>query len=368
VELILEKLNVFGLSVGVLAALLVLLWFASTRLSAIYANKPDLQHYRQMILIGLALFGLVSAVLLMPIGDQMRGQLLSFLGILISATIALSSTTLVGNAMAGLMLRWLRNWHIGDYIQVGEHFGKISVMDLLHVEIQTEDRDLTTLPNLYVVTHPVRVLRSSGTILHVEVSLSYNVPRQQIEAALIGAAEQAELESPFVQISNLGDFSVLYRVSGLLTDIKKLISTRRLLRACVLDSLHDAGIEIVSPNYMNTRALDANRLIMPGPIGAAAVDDDAGHPSPDEVVFDKASKAEAVAELKREYTELSQQLIDTEKAIKEADKELQGEGTETSKERRSLTLEKKKLEAALMRLEKKISHAEEELAQPSGKS
>ena len=71
--------------------------------------------------------------------------MLQLYGIVLSATIALSSTTLVGNAMAGIMLRTLRNFSPGDYVHVGDYFGRISEMDLLHTEIQTEERDLTTL-------------------------------------------------------------------------------------------------------------------------------------------------------------------------------------------------------------------------------
>ncbi|MGB8329288.1 MAG: hypothetical protein WCE62_04110 [Polyangiales bacterium] len=47
---------------------------------------------------------MAAAALQLPIGDAPRGQLLSLLGLLVTAAIALSSTTLLGNAMAGIML------------------------------------------------------------------------------------------------------------------------------------------------------------------------------------------------------------------------------------------------------------------------
>ena len=46
-----------------------------------------------------------------------------------------------------------------------DHFGRVSERGLFHTEIQTQDRDLTMLPNLYLVTHPVTAIRSSGTIV-----------------------------------------------------------------------------------------------------------------------------------------------------------------------------------------------------------
>ena len=237
---------------------------------------------------------------------------------------------------------------------MGDHFGRISNMDLLHVEIQTEDRDLTTLPNLYLVTNPVRVLRSSGTILHVNVSLGYEVPRQKVEEALMRAAEVTGLEKPFVQIRELGDFSVSYQVSGLLTDIEQLMGMRRKLRASTLDELHAAGIEIVSPNYMNTRSLGAGARAVPAAGAAEVTSNDTGlsDPDPDSVVFDKAFEAESLDKLKNEYTEISQELIGVEQALKEA-----GPG----EERQPLNLQKKKLEARLLRTDKEIKKLEAKL-------
>ncbi len=343
------ELTILGLSVGVLIGLGLLIYLVHRRLLAFYSSKPSQQHSRQLIMVCVYLLAAILAIILMPLNDLTQGQLLSFLAILLSATIALSSTTLVGNVLAGLMLKSLRNCRPGDYIRVGDHFGRISNMDLLHVEIQTEDRDLTTLPNLYLVTNPVRVLRSSGTILHVNVSIGYEVPRQKVEAALLQAADITGLEKPFVQILELGDFAVSYQVSGLLTDIEQLIGTRRKLRASVLDGLHAAGIEIVSPNYMNTRSLGAGVRSVPAGVPMAQVENDDNHPDPDAVVFDKAQQAEDLDKLKKEYTEASQELIGIEQELKEA-----GPGDQ----RKPLNLKKKKLEARLLRTDKGIKKLE----------
>ena len=348
-ENLFEELIAVGLSTGVLVGLGLLIFLVHRRLLAFYSDKPSQQHYRQLIMVCVFLLASVLAIILMPISDVTQGQLLSFLAILLSATIALSSTTLVGNAMAGLMLRSLRNCRRGDYIRVGDHFGRISNMDLLHVEIQTEDRDLTTLPNLYLVTNPMRVLRSSGTILHVSVSLGYEVPRQKVEAALLQAAVVTGLETPFVQVRELGDFSVSYQVSGLLTDIEQLLGTRRKLRASALDELHAAGIEIVSPNYMNTRNLNTATRAMPVEGAAAEAAIDNSHPDPDAIAFDKAQQAENLDRLKKEYTELSQELISVEQELKVA---------EPGDQRQPLNLQKKKLEAQLLRTDKEIKKLE----------
>ncbi len=122
----------------------------------------------QLLLTASAVVGVILAV---PIAESAQEQLLSLLGLLLSAAVALSSTTFIGNAMAGLMLRAVRNFRPGDFLKVGDHFGRVTEQGLLATEIQTEDRDLTTLPNLYLVTQPVKVVRASGTIVSAYVSL-----------------------------------------------------------------------------------------------------------------------------------------------------------------------------------------------------
>jgi len=64
--------------------------------------------------------------MLLPIEQSKRAQLLSLLGILLSGAIALSSTTFLGNAMAGLMLRALNNFKAGDFLSVKEEFGRVT--------------------------------------------------------------------------------------------------------------------------------------------------------------------------------------------------------------------------------------------------
>jgi small-conductance mechanosensitive channel len=263
---------------------------------------------RQLILILLCAAAVVAVILALPLSEATRGQLLGLLGLLLSAAIALSSTTLIGNAMAGIMLRTVGNFRPGDFVQTGEHFGRVSERGLFHVEIQTEDRDLTTLPNLYLLSHPVKVVRSSGTIVSAHVSLGYDVPRAQIEGLLLEAAQTAGLAEPFVQIFELGDFSVTYRAAGLLEEVKELLPARSRLRAAMLDTLHRSGIEIVSPSFMNQRALPPEKVFIPelapyAPVGSGAPD-----APPERLVFDKAEEAESREALREQLKQIQERV------------------------------------------------------------
>ncbi len=300
-----EGVRPFWPMAAVILIILVLIYFTRFLLVKRQTGRPGHPFRHQLITLILSLAGLVCVVLVSPIHESSKGQVLSLIGILMTAAIALSSTTFLGNIMAGLMLRAVRNFRPGDFVLVADNFGRVTERGLFHVEIQTEDRDLTTLPNLYLVTNPVKVIRSSGTIISAQVSLGYDLPRGKVEKLLLEAAREAELQEPFVHILSLGDYSVTYRIAGLLKDPKHLLSTRSLLKARMLDRLHGAGYEIVSPTFMNTRAVGDSKRFIPPAEPIEKPETSAVSAEPEKVVFDKAEEAESLEKLK----ETSQALV-----------------------------------------------------------
>jgi len=211
---------------------------------------------RQVIYAIIILLGALALTISLPIEQTLKGQIIGLIGIVLSAAFAFSSTTLIGNALAGLMNANIKNFHLGDFIRIENNFGRVTKKGLFRTEIQTEDRNLTSLPNLYIANNPLKIIRESGTIISTTVSLGYDLNRSKIETALLEAANNAGLTEPFVYITNLGDFSVTYKINGLLTDITKYFTVTSNLNAKVMDHLHKAGIEIVSPNFMNKRQVN----------------------------------------------------------------------------------------------------------------
>jgi small-conductance mechanosensitive channel len=339
-------------AVGELVIIILVISAVRIFLARRYAAIPGRRFRLQMIVLVLSLVGLLAFILALPIGEARQGQLLSLIGILLSAAIALSSTTFVGNIMAGMMMRALRNFKPGDFIRVGEWFGRVSDRGLFHIEIQTEDRDLTTLPNLFLVTNPVKVIRSSGTIISAKVSLAYDVPRTTVEDLLVRAAHSAGLQDPFVHIMELGDFSVTYRVSGLLEDVKQLLTARSHLHEMMLDKLHRNNIEIVSPTFMNTRAIDKDKEFIPRRTADSKEKEEKPSKAvPEDMVFDKAEEAESIETLREKYDALGKDLEATKQQLKDA---------EDSFEEEELKEKIKHIEASRERLVEVIKKREKE--------
>ena len=88
----------------------------------------------------------------------------------------------------------------------------------------------------------------------------------------------------------------------------------------VLDTLHAADIEIVSPTFMNQRVLQRGEVVVPedgAPARYRTVADD--KEAPEEMIFDKAEEAEKIEQLRKERVELLAEIkeLETESAAAE---------------------------------------------------
>ncbi|MFK7773335.1 MAG: mechanosensitive ion channel domain-containing protein [Saprospiraceae bacterium] len=305
----------------------VLILFGIYYLAKLYNDKKskgtkDFGIFRSGGIFSIVLIGVVVVILILPLQPDFRKDLIGLIGIVISAILALSSATFMGNGLAGVMLRAINNFKPGDFIEVNEFFGRVTERGLFHTEIQTETRDLTTIPNLYLTTNPVKVIRMSGTFITGVCSLGYDVNRQKIEKALLDAGNRAGLTDSFVRVKELGDYSVVYSITGLVENIKTVLSAQSRLNAMILDALHDAQIEIVSPTFMNQRQVGESVFI---PKKVKKKDELILSDLPETKMFDKAEEAESIEKRKEKLGEVEDKIKQFNEALKIATEETEQE-------------------------------------------
>lgn len=348
-EPFLQSLLDFLPSGGVLflmALLLVLNRWAFRRFEALQSDSDLLRHTVGTTVV---LVGTLTFILSLPIERELKGQILSLLGIIISAAIALSSTTILGNLIAGLMNNAMDRFRPGDLVQVGETMGRVTRKSVFHTKLQLEDSNFVTIPNLHIATHPVKLTRRQNSVISTEVSLGYDVSRHEIEAALKEAAEEAGLTEPYVFIMSLGDFSVVYKVHGFLADSKTYFSSRSALNGQVMDALHQRGIEIMSPTFMNQRRIEGPAQIPPAK-DSAATEPPEEKDAPENRFFDKAIESQELADQK----DMLKQLDEREKQLRESIK-----AAKTDEEKATQRASLDRLSEVRKRIERSIASQEE---------
>lgn len=265
-----------------------------------------------IVMFTIASIGIITFIISLPFPQDIRSGVVQLLGIAISGALAFSSASFLANGLSGILLKVINNFKSGDFIHVDNHFGRVSERGLFHTEIQNETRDLTTLPNKLLTESPVKVIRTSGTFISTEVSLGYDVHRLDIEKVLLEAAKEAGLKEAFVHVVSLGDFSIVYRVHGLLENVKTIITARSRLNGRVLDALHHANIEIVSPTFMNQRQVNET-VFIPKPKRGKQEETEV---QAEAVMFDKADKAEDLEKKKETLSEVEEKIAAIQAELK----------------------------------------------------
>ncbi len=281
----------------VILVLMVLLFLNSFIFKKISLRTSKFEITKNIVSFFLIFFSVLFFVLLLPIDSSSKSQIFTLLSIVISAGIALSSTSLLGNLMAGIMNNSMNNFRSGTLVKIGEIQGRIIKKGMFYTEIQLEDSNFVNIPNLYISKNPVKLIRKSNIVISSSVSLGYEVAHEKIENALKEAAILTGLKNPYVYITSLGDFSVVYKIHGFLDDNTKFFSTKAKLNANVMDKLHENKIEIVSPNFMNQRRVDDEEFI---PRKKNNLNTKSLEKTPEKMIFDEAIKSENL-EVKKDY-------------------------------------------------------------------
>lgn len=190
-----------------------------------------------------------------------------FVGILFS----LGSSSAISNAVAGLVITYMRPFKIGDRIKIGELTGDVVEKSLLVTRIRTIKNEEITIPNASVLSgHTVNYTTSAkelGLILHTGVTIGYDVPWKQVHELLIAAAVATdgilatEDKKPFVLQTSLDDFYVAYQINAYTNHSHRMAAIYSQLHQNIQDKFNEAGVEILSPHYHAAR--DGNMTTVP---------------------------------------------------------------------------------------------------------
>lgn len=188
-----------------------------------------------------------------------------FLGILVS----LGSTSAVANAVAGIVITYMRSFRPGDRVQIADTVGDIIERTLLVTRVRTVKNVDITIPNSLVLNNHIvnySVLApTDGLILHTEVTIGYDAPWKKVHELLIEAALATEhilaTPAPFVLQVALEDSYVRYQLNAYTRHANHMSNIYSGLHARVQDAFNAAGVEILSPAYQALR--DGNTITIP---------------------------------------------------------------------------------------------------------
>ena len=188
-----------------------------------------------------------------------------FLGVLFS----LGSTSAVANIVSGVILTYMRPFHVGDRVKIADSVGDVIEKTLLVTRVRTIKNVDVTIPNSMILSSHIVNYSSSakecGLILNAGVTIGYDADWRKVHELLISAARRTadiqESPSPFVFQTSLDDFYVSYELNAYTEKPQVMAATYSLLHQNIQDVFNEAGVEIMSPHYSQIR--DGNRMAIP---------------------------------------------------------------------------------------------------------
>ncbi|MFN8474552.1 MAG: mechanosensitive ion channel [Anaerolineae bacterium] len=188
-----------------------------------------------------------------------------FVGILFT----LSSTTAVGNLVAGVIATYTGAYHIGDVVAIGGVTGRVIEKRLLTTVIRTFKNEDVSIPNGQTLSGAIinysNMARREGLILHTTITIGYDAPWQLVHSLLIDAAKSTpgivETPAPFVLQTALKDYNVAYELNAYTQQPEIMPRLYAALHAAIQDKFNAAGVEIMSPTYTSLR--DGNTVTIP---------------------------------------------------------------------------------------------------------
>lgn len=198
-------------------------------------------------------------------GSPAFQQVSIFLGVLFS----LGSSGAISHLVAGVFLTYTGAFKLGDRVKISDAVGDVVEKTLLATRIRTIKQEYITIPNAMVLSsHIINYSSSSansGLVLHTTVTIGYDAPWRDVQAALIAAAKATENildePAPFVLQTSLDDFFVSYEINAFTNKPQIMAVIYSDLHRNIQDHFNQAGIEIMSPHYATLR--DGNRTTIP---------------------------------------------------------------------------------------------------------
>lgn len=221
-----------------------------------------------LLLFLLYILALTVAFPYLPGFDTPAFQGITLFGAILGALGARES---ISDVISGVVLIYTRPFLLGDRIEIVNIQGTVVEKTLFVTRVRTPKNAIVTIPN--------RALRDSDVvnfsaclrefdvppIVHVIVTLGYDVPWQQVYSVLLTAAEQTEgalqEPAPFVFQLSLDDYSVAYELNVFTQHPERMEQLFSELHQHIQDCCNQAGIEILSPAYAAVR--DGNLTTIP---------------------------------------------------------------------------------------------------------
>lgn len=180
-----------------------------------------------------------------------------FLGILIS----IGSSSAVANAVAGLVITYMRPFQPGDWIKTGEITGIVIEKNALVTRLKTINNEDVSVPNSSVLSGATinysSLAKTEGLVITAQVKVRYDYSHNLIEELLLQAAlrtkDISEKPYPYVFQLSLEEINAVYELNAFTFTPENMYFIKSDLIKNIQNVFRQAKIEIQSTQYIEIK-------------------------------------------------------------------------------------------------------------------
>lgn len=180
-----------------------------------------------------------------------------FLGILIS----IGSSSAVANAVAGLVITYMRSFQTGDWIKTGDVIGVVIEKNALVTRLRTINNEDVSVPNSAVLSGATinysSLGKTQGLVITVKVKVRYEYSHNLIEELLITAANRTKdiAEKPYAYVFqiSLEEINAVYELNAFTFVPENMYFIKSDLIRNIQNVFREAKVEIFSTQYVEIR-------------------------------------------------------------------------------------------------------------------
>ncbi len=229
-------------------AFFYLLWKAIDRIAALAMRKSDLDATARAFIQTIIKYAILTIGVIATLGEvgiDTTGMLTS-LGVA-GLTIGFAARDTLSNVISGIFIFWDRPFVVGDLVEVGGQYGRVSEITMRSTRVVTVDGRMLAVPNASIVNSTVASY-TNFPHLRLDVALTIGVeedlPRVRgiLLDVIAGDDRYLTEPAPVAVVTTVNDYNVVVELRAWISDERAHIPMRLELREKMFEALRAAGV------------------------------------------------------------------------------------------------------------------------------
>jgi small conductance mechanosensitive channel len=200
---------------------------------------------QQVAKYGVFAMGAASALAQLGVNTA---SLLTSLGVA-GLTLGFAARDTLSNVISGLFIFWDRPFVVGDLVEIGDRYGRVSEITMRSTRVVTPDGKMLAIPNAQIVNSIVASFTNFPHLrVDIQVSVGVGEDLGRVRRLLLDIVEGREGfmsdPKPAVMVTNLGDYSIDLELQAWIDDERTHVENRFRLREELFLALRNAGVEM----------------------------------------------------------------------------------------------------------------------------